>query len=91
MDTNWHLAQVNIARMIGVNIDDPIMSKFVAQLDEVNALAEGSPGFVWRLKDDSNNATSINPYNDNQIIVNLSVWQTLEDLRKFVYSGMPKC
>jgi len=91
MDTNWHLAQLNIARMIGVNIDDPIMSKFVAQLDEVNALAEGSPGFVWRLKDDSNNATSINPYNDNQIIVNLSVWQTLEDLRKFVYSGMPKC
>ena len=87
METNWNLAQVNIAKMIGVNIDDPIMSKFVAQLDEVNALAEGSSGFVWRLKDDSNNATSINPYNDNRIIVNLSVWQTLEDLQKFVYSG----
>ena len=87
MKSNWHLAQINIARMIGVNINDPVMAKFVAQLDEVNALAEGSPGFVWRLKDENNNATNLNPYNDDRIIINLSVWQTLEDLQKFVYQG----
>lgn len=63
------------------------MAKFVSQLDEVNALAEGSPGFVWRLKDEGNNATNFNPYNDNRIIVNLSVWETFEDLIKFVYQG----
>ncbi len=73
--------------MIGINIGDPIMAKFVAQLDEVNALAEGSPGFEWRLKDESNSATNLNPYNDDRIIVNLSVWETLEDLLKFVYHG----
>ena len=84
---SWHLAQINVAKIIGENIDDPVMEKFVAQLDEVNALAEGSPGFVWRLKEDNNNATSLNPYNDNRIIVNLSVWETLEDLLQFVYRG----
>ena len=83
----WHLAQINIGRILGETIDDPVMSKFVAQLDEVNALAEGSPGFVWRLKDEGNNATSFNPYNDNRIIVNMSVWETLEHLTKFVYQG----
>ena len=83
----WHLAQINIAKIIGDSIDDPVMAKFVAQLDEVNALAEGSPGFVWRLKDESNNATGLNPYHDNRIIINMSVWETLEDLVRFVYRG----
>lgn len=84
---SWHLAQINIARMIGNTINDPVMEKFIAQLDEVNALAEGSPGFVWRLKTDENNATSLNPYNDNRIIVNMSVWESLEHLIQFVYYG----
>ncbi len=83
----WHLAQINIARIIGVNIDDPVMKTFVDQLDEVNALAEGSKGFVWRLKDDNNNATAFNPFNDDRIIVNMSVWETYEDLQAFVYKG----
>lgn len=83
----WHLAQINVARMIGDSIDHPIMKKFVAQLDEVNALAENSPGFIWRLKDENNNATNFNPYNDNRVIVNMSVWETLDDLMKFVYHG----
>jgi hypothetical protein len=87
MGMKWYLAQINIAKTIGVNINDPIMAKFVAQLDEVNALAEGSPGFIWRLKDDSNNATSINPYNDERIIVNMSVWKSLDHLQQFVYHG----
>ncbi len=86
-DNSWHLAQINVAKIIGENISDPVMQNFVGQLDEINGLAESSPGFVWRLKDESNNATNLNPYNDQRIIVNISVWQTLDDLLKFVYHG----
>ena len=83
----WHLAQINVARMIEDSIDHPAMKNFVAQLDEVNALAESSTGFVWRLKDEKNNATSLNPYNDNRVIVNMSVWETLDHLKDFIYHG----
>ena len=79
------LAQINVARMIGVNIDDPIMKEFVDNLDRVNELAESSPGFVWRLKDESNNASSFDPYNDEQMIINISVWDDIESLEKFTY------
>lgn len=74
--------------MKGVNIDDPIMIDFVNQIDDINKLAEGSDGFIWRLKDDeSNNATSLNPYEDEQMIVNLSVWSSVDKLRQFTYSS----
>ncbi|MEM1326248.1 MAG: DUF3291 domain-containing protein [Bacteroidota bacterium] len=82
---NYHLAEINIARMKGVNIDDPIMQEFVDNLDVINGLAESSPGFVWRLKDESDNATDINPYNDEQVIVNVSVWEDIESLKQFTY------
>jgi hypothetical protein len=81
----YQLAQINIAQMKGVNIDDPIMKEFVDNLDEINALAENSEGFIWRLKDDSNNATSINPYQNEQILVNISVWESIESLETFTY------
>jgi heme-degrading monooxygenase HmoA len=79
-----HLAQINIARTLGA-MDDPVMAGFVARLDEINALAESSPGFVWRLKTDEGNATSIQPYDDERIIINLSVWESPEHLKQFVY------
>ncbi|CAM3784034.1 DUF3291 domain-containing protein [Deinococcus frigens] len=78
------LAQVNLAR-VRAPLDDPMMAEFVANLDPVNALAEATPGFVWRLQDDGGNATNIS-YNENSsIIVNLSVWQDAEALRSFTY------
>jgi hypothetical protein len=80
-----YIAQLNISKMIGVNIDDPIMSEFVAQLDEINLLSEQSKGFIWRLKSDDGNATDYKPYNDERIIVNFTVWETPEDLKNFVY------
>jgi hypothetical protein len=70
---DYHLAQVNIARMLAP-IDDPLMADFVAQLPPINALAEQSPGFVWRLQSDSGDATGIKVYDDNMIIINLTVW-----------------
>ena len=82
---DYQIAQINIGRIRGVNMNDPVMKEFVDNLDRVNELAESSKGFVWRLKEDNNNATSINPYNDEQVIVNLSVWETIEDLEHFVY------
>jgi hypothetical protein len=85
-ETKQYIAQLNISKMIGVNIDDPIMKDFVAQLDEINLLGEQSKGFVWRLKSDDGNATSYNPYSDDRIIVNFTVWETAEDLKDFVYN-----
>ncbi|WP_367751947.1 DUF3291 domain-containing protein [Flavobacterium sp. WC2430] len=81
----YQIAEINIAKMKGVAINDPIMKEFVDNLDSVNELAESSTGFVWRLKDDTNNATALNPYNDEQIIVNVSVWENVESLENFVY------
>lgn len=83
----WHVAQLNIAKMKGKNIDDPVMKGFVEQLDSINALAQVSNGFVWRLKTDDGNATSYNPYGDEQIIINFSVWESAEALKNFVYKS----
>ena len=83
--SKYHLAEINIAKMKGVTINDPIMKEFVDNLDLVNKLAEDSEGFVWRLKDDSYNATNLNPYNDEQIIVNVSVWENIETLEHYMY------
>jgi hypothetical protein len=81
-----HLAQINIARM-RAPLESPVMADFVALLDEINALAEASPGFVWRLKGEGNDATSLRPFDDDFIIVNMSVWQSIEELRAYVYKS----
>jgi hypothetical protein len=80
----FHIAQYNIARLLAP-IDDPKTAEFVAQLVEVNALAEATPAFVWRLQSDSGNATDIDVYKDQSIIVNMSVWETIEALFSFTY------
>jgi len=82
---NYHIAEINVARMKGITINDSIMKEFVDNLDRVNKLAESSEGFVWRLKDESNNATNLNPYNDEQVIINISMWKTIESLEKYVF------
>ena len=84
MGTEVHLAQVNIGR-IKEPLDSATMSGFVARLDEINALADGSPGFVWRLQTEEGNATYLRPYGDDRILVNMSVWESLEALVAFVY------
>lgn len=82
----FHLAQLNIARM-RAPIDSPVMTDFVANLDRINGLAENSNGFVWRLKDDTNNATSIRIFDDDFLIVNMSVWESTDSLFQFVYQS----
>lgn len=81
---DFYLAQVNIARASGA-VDDPVMAGFVAQLAAINALADRSPGFVWRLQTEDGDATAIRPYADDRILINLSVWEDLGPLRAFVF------
>ena len=82
----YHLAQVNIARMLAP-LTDPLMAGFVAELNAINALADNSPGFLWRLQTPEGNATDIRPYEDDLILVNLSLWASLADLSTFVYKS----
>ena len=80
----YHLAQLNIAKS-KADMDDPLMAGFADNLDRINALAEQSEGFQWRLKDDSGNATNIDVFMDPRVLINLSVWDSLESLQAFVY------
>lgn len=80
----WHIAQMNVATALRP-LDDPLLADFVAALDGINALADRSPGFVWRLQSDAGNATDIQASDDPRFIVNMSVWETPEALFDFVY------
>jgi heme-degrading monooxygenase HmoA len=80
----WQLAQINIGR-IRAPLDSPVMSDFVALLPIINGLAESTPGFVWRLVGDGADATGLRPYEDPLIIVNMSVWESLDALRDYAY------
>ncbi len=82
--TAWHLAQVNIGRLLAP-LDSPQLAGFVARLDEINALADGSPGFVWRLQTPEGDATQLRVFPDESILVNLSVWTSIEALQDFAY------
>ena len=79
-----YLAQVNVARMVAP-LEDPAMAEFVSRLDEINALADRSPGFVWRLQTEAGNATYLRPYADDRVLFNMSVWESLESLKRYVY------
>jgi hypothetical protein len=80
----YHIAQVNIGRIKGP-IDGPVMAGFVARLDEINALADASPGFVWRLQTSEGNATYFRPFDDDQLLLNMSVWESVDALKSYVY------
>jgi heme-degrading monooxygenase HmoA len=83
-NASWQLAQVNIGRARGAP-SDPVMQDFVARLAEINALADQSPGFVWRLQTEDGDATAVRPYADQRILINMSVWTDLEALRAYVF------
>ncbi|XSG75148.1 DUF3291 domain-containing protein [Herpetosiphon llansteffanensis] len=82
---SYQLAQLNIGT-IKAPLDSPLMADFTNNLDRINALAEVSDGFVWRLKDDSGNATDYRPL-DPLTIVNMSVWRDLDALMQYVYKS----
>jgi Domain of unknown function (DUF3291) len=83
--SRYELAQLNIATLL-MPLEAPGMKDFVDNLDRVNALAEGSPGFQWRLTGDGNDATSLRPFGDD-VIVNMSVWRDVAVLNEFVFKS----
>jgi hypothetical protein len=83
---SYELAQLNIAQM-KTPLDAPEMVDFVANLDRVNALAEAAPGFIWRLKSEDGNATSLRPFGENTL-VNMSVWSGVQALSDYVYKSV---
>lgn len=86
----YHLAQVNMGR-IKAPLDSDVMRGFMSRLDEINALADRSPGFVWRLETSAGNATYFRPYpEDDSILLNMSVWESIEALKDYVYKTAHK-
>ena len=88
---DYALAQVNVARL-QAPLDSPLLADFVADLDPVNATADAAPGFIWRLQTEDGNATSVRAFEWDAagsagVLVNMSVWESVEDLAGFVYSG----
>src|SRR5690349_2430715 len=83
--SRYQLAQINIARL-KAPIDSPQLKDFVDNLDRINTLAENSDGFVWRLKGEGNDATSLRPFGGD-VIVNLTVWRDVDALRNYVYKS----
>ena len=83
--STYELAQLNIAVM-KEPLESPSMADFVANLDRINALAEDTPGFIWRLQTDEGDATAVRPLGDDTL-VNMSVWRDVESLNKYVYGS----
>jgi hypothetical protein len=88
---DYHLAQVNIGRLLAP-LDSPELAGFVAELEPVNALADAAPGFVWRLQTEDGDATSVRAFEWDEagsagVLVNMSVWESVEALAAFTYAG----
>jgi hypothetical protein len=88
-DPTQHLAQLNIGR-VRYPVDDPRMADFLNNLDLVNGLAERSVGFVWRLQESSGNATGIHAFDDPRLLLNMSVWESVEALERYVWQTLHK-
>ena len=80
----YHLAQCNIGRLLAP-LESEQLKGFVEALDPINALADAAPGFVWRLQTDDGNATAIHAFDDDMLLMNMSVWESLDALAAFVY------
>jgi hypothetical protein len=85
-EAGYELAQVNIARL-KAPLDSPQLKDFVDALDPVNAVADASDGFVWRLQSPSGNATDVPVLGDDRLIVNMSTWRDTNALTAFMYQG----
>ena len=82
---SYQLAQMNVA-YLRTPLDSPQLAGFVSALEHINALAEKSPGFIWRLQDDAGDATALRPLGEDTL-VNMSVWQDVASIRRYVYES----
>jgi hypothetical protein len=83
-----HIAHFNVARLLH-HPSDPRVHEFTSNTQRVNAVAERSPGFVWRLSDAAATVTDSGGYQavagDPRLAVSMSVWTGLEAFRFFVH------
>ena len=80
----YHVAQCNIGR-VRAPLDSPQLAGFVAALEPVNRMADEAPGFVWRLQTEAGDATAIRAFEDDMLLLNMSVWESIEALAEFTY------
>lgn len=83
----FHVTQLNIGRLHHA-LDSEETAEFNVALGPINALAEATPGFVWRLVDDDGQSSShvrLPGEDDPLMIVNMSVWADLAALEHFMY------
>ena len=81
---SYHVAQCNIGRVLAP-LDSPQLAGFVAALEPVNRMADEAPGFVWRLQTEAGDATAIRAFEDDMLLLNMSVWESIEALAEFTY------
>lgn len=84
--SDYQLAEINIATMLAP-LTDSIMAGFVNNLDRINALAEQTPGFVWRLQTPEGNATALRVFDSDVLIINMSVWESVQALYDYTYAS----
>jgi hypothetical protein len=82
--SEFEIAQLNVGRLVAPR-EDPLVKEFMDALDPINALAEASPGFVWRFQTDEGNATAYLHFADDDLLINLSTWRSIDALHEFVY------
>jgi heme-degrading monooxygenase HmoA len=82
--STFHLAQVNIGLPIEP-VESERLAGFVAMLEPINALADAAPGFVWRLQTEDGDATAVRAFEDERLLMNMSVWESVETFGAFVY------
>jgi hypothetical protein len=82
----YQIAQLNIGIIKGP-LESPVMADFSANLARINALADSSTGFVWRLQTEQGDATSLRPFGDENVLINMSVWRDIESLNNYVYGS----
>ncbi|MDH3707583.1 MAG: DUF3291 domain-containing protein [Acidimicrobiia bacterium] len=80
----WHLAAFNVAK-IRHDLDDPRMADFVDNLELVNALGDNSPGFVWRHQTEAGDSTAERIFDDHDILLNFTIWESVDALHQFTY------
>jgi len=83
---DYHIAQINIARMLAP-LTDPVMADFTNNIDRINAVADQHAGFVWRLQTDDGDATALRIFDDDWLIVNMSVWERIDALFDYTYKS----
>ena len=90
--SGYHLAELNVGRLLAPT-EDPRVAEFMENLDRVNGLGKRMPGFVWMMEGSGapgtgNTENSIG--DDPQFVANLTVWDSVQSLEKFVWGTIHK-